>query len=471
MIDDPKKVAKFDDRDGYDLVDYSVVGLPIWILLLEVKIKEKASVSLLEQALISLVHAGIRKEADLGMLTGLNEGIVRFYLGELMARNFIDVTAGEIRCTGKGDTLAKDKSVLTSISKEVNIAYDPFLQDVILGDKQDVYWRPSELKHLGVMMLRPSPQRRPFPEELDVSRVSRFLDDSDEKFAGLIGITRVISRQIRFVKALMLIYKESRSGLVEVEFAIDSRISKEHGRAFVLQKGLVLNGIKGGVSEGGTLLKDNSAISGMNSMLTEARKNRNDASERGLVSRQTTGALMKKEVSSTRDTLPQLEQRDSDGVFKTNTQEYGLVSVYEHPLYLEQALESAESQIIIISPWITEAVVDAKFISTLTYRLREGVEVFIGYGITKDERSNDVNNAVRSLRDLALDNARFHFKRLGDTHAKVLVKDLEFLIASSFNWLSFKGDPNRTFREEWGVCIRRKDFVQRESQKFRNRFS
>lgn len=45
------------------------------------------------------------------------------------------------------------------------------------------------------------------------------------------------------------------------------------------------------------------------------------------------------------------------------------------------------------------------------------------------------------------------FVRLGDTHAKVLVVDQTFCVVSSFNWLSFRGDPNRTFRDEQGVYI------------------
>ena len=43
--------------------------------------------------------------------------------------------------------------------------------------------------------------------------------------------------------------------------------------------------------------------------------------------------------------------------------------------------------------------------------------------------------------------------RLGDTHAKVLIKDTDWFVTTSFNWLSFKGDPRRTFREEWGTQV------------------
>jgi hypothetical protein len=42
--------------------------------------------------------------------------------------------------------------------------------------------------------------------------------------------------------------------------------------------------------------------------------------------------------------------------------------------------------------------------------------------------------------------------RLPNTHAKILIYD-DVYITSSFNWLSFKGDPSRTYRMEEGTLI------------------
>jgi len=49
--------------------------------------------------------------------------------------------------------------------------------------------------------------------------------------------------------------------------------------------------------------------------------------------------------------------------------------------------------------------------------------------------------------------------RLGNTHAKVLIKDSEFLAVTSFNWLSFRGDPGRTFRDEQGTLVQQPEYV------------
>lgn len=59
----------------------------------------------------------------------------------------------------------------------------------------------------------------------------------------------------------------------------------------------------------------------------------------------------------------------------------------------------------------------------------------------------------RNLDGLERQFENFNFRRFGDTHAKILLKDSDFYVVSSFNWLSFRGDPAKPFREEWGNVI------------------
>ncbi|TPL57343.1 phospholipase D-like domain-containing protein [Mesorhizobium sp. B2-4-3] len=127
-----------------------------------------------------------------------------------------------------------------------------------------------------------------------------------------------------------------------------------------------------------------------------------------------------------------------------------MVPVYDHPPLLREALESAVRRVIIVSPWITDSVVDKTFLHRLSHRLTEGVRVHIGYGLGPEER---IPEAIKQLEKLAATHSNFQFVRLGDTHAKILIKDDEWLVTTSFNWLSFRGDPKRTFREEWGTRV------------------
>jgi hypothetical protein len=72
--------------------------------------------------------------------------------------------------------------------------------------------------------------------------------------------------------------------------------------------------------------------------------------------------------------------------------------------------------------------------------LRNGVDVYFGYGFGETETQDD-SDAVKALTRLAEEHPNFVFRRFGDTHAKVLICDDSYAIVTSFNWLSF------------GICI------------------
>jgi len=44
-------------------------------------------------------------------------------------------------------------------------------------------------------------------------------------------------------------------------------------------------------------------------------------------------------------------------------------------------------------------------------------------------------------------------KFVGNTHRKQLVSDSAFAIVTSFNWLSFRGDPKEKARDELGFLV------------------
>jgi phosphatidylserine/phosphatidylglycerophosphate/cardiolipin synthase-like enzyme len=111
---------------------------------------------------------------------------------------------------------------------------------------------------------------------------------------------------------------------------------------------------------------------------------------------------------------------------------------------------------MIISPWIKAQVVDRDLLSKLKDAIKRGVQIYIGYGIADDEpkRLRKVDKeAEEKLAGLAKRNSNFVFRRFGDTHAKVLVCDSKFCVTGSFNWLSFRGDPDRAFRDEQSVLV------------------
>ncbi|MEH1912712.1 protein kinase domain-containing protein [Nostoc sp.] len=132
------------------------------------------------------------------------------------------------------------------------------------------------------------------------------------------------------------------------------------------------------------------------------------------------------------------------------------LEMYEHRPLLEQALKDSQERLMIISPWIRAKSVNRWFLQQFENLLKRGVQVFIGYGLgEKDENRYPTDiQAEESLQKLARQYSKtFKLKRLGDTHAKILIVDTKFAVSTSFNWLSFKGERDRTFRDERGTLV------------------
>lgn len=131
------------------------------------------------------------------------------------------------------------------------------------------------------------------------------------------------------------------------------------------------------------------------------------------------------------------------------------LEVYDHRPRLKQALKDSQERLLIISPWITSASVTQDFVQQFEQLLRRNVKVYISYGLgeTKPDKSSWDRRAQKAIQDFTQKYPNFNLKRLGDTHAKILISDRKFAISTSFNWLSFRGDRSRTFRDERGTIV------------------
>jgi phosphatidylserine/phosphatidylglycerophosphate/cardiolipin synthase-like enzyme len=149
------------------------------------------------------------------------------------------------------------------------------------------------------------------------------------------------------------------------------------------------------------------------------------------------------------------------------------LEVYEHRPLLEQAFKDSKERLMIISPWIRASSVDKRFLQQFENLLKRGVQVFIGYGLGENDdkkHSCDIQ-AEKNLQKLANQyKTNFLLKRLGDTHAKILISDAKFAVTTSFNWLSFKGDRDRTFRDERGTLVSDTHKIDELFDSYRSRF-
>lgn len=113
----------------------------------------------------------------------------------------------------------------------------------------------------------------------------------------------------------------------------------------------------------------------------------------------------------------------------------------------------SENEIDIISPWMTNYVVDSDLIDLMESILIRNVKLKIIYGIGLD---NDIRN---QKSDQVACKLKKRFRKYGDlfkikksnTHYKLLLCDDKFAISGSFNFLSFKGEYDKDDNRDEGA--------------------
>lgn len=135
------------------------------------------------------------------------------------------------------------------------------------------------------------------------------------------------------------------------------------------------------------------------------------------------------------------------------------IEVDEHRPLLVRAIEESRSRLIVIAPWLRDVAM-SDLLKPLRKALKERpVHIYIGWGYPDDARNpvrEELNESMRrELERMAKERRRgtLHVTRLGDTHEKVLLSDRKFMVITSFNWLSFRGDPKRPLRQETGLYL------------------
>lgn len=479
--------ARFDDRPGFRLVDFAEVGLPVYKLTVTAVLLAKKTFAPIEEFVLRSVHMGFTQVSDVASLLGLEEGTVQSALaGLIRSEDIYEQSDGTISLTSKGRHSVDNEASIVPREQTIVFYFDGLTREPRWFGEESFLYTPKQAQAAGFKQIRAFPARKPRADELDVNDVFEVLKRvvrASEDRQQLLRITEVRFAHRLFLEGVMLVYRSESNDGVQVGFAIDGRRSEEHEYAFLKADGPSKLGIVDSVRGTNVGIEQREAFKavGGESVIGETNPAKKKA---GKLQKAIASAKFVAEVAEKRlgraETAEEVEKARSDFyILQGRLEKYEQtlsavpvrpVPVYEHPVFLENAIEEARERLLIISPWITPAVVNDEMVSALEELMEKQVKVYIGFGISVEETERDSNVAVDRLRRLSEKHNSFLFMRMGDTHAKVLIKDSEFFIISSFNWLSFRGDPKRTFREEWGTYVGIRDQVNKYFEELLPRF-
>jgi hypothetical protein len=456
--------ALFDDRTGYLLVDYEEVGLPAYRLTTTVLTLQPKQYPAIDEFIIRAVDLGLGTVADLSGFLGVDERIVEASASGLIREDdLVERDGAVLTLTKKSQQIMAGEALVRPREQSLVFHYDGLTRRTINGADIRML-APRELRERGMREIRAYPPKKPEPGEIDADELQKVLRSvagrSDDKFS-ILKVQSVNRGITLFIPAVMLIFRREGGDEVRVSFAIDGRLSEAHERAFLEAGGPMKMGIEQAIlaSPARPLLAEL-----IGQPLAETVEAAPASSSKSRSARDAAVAQFKAMNAQEGDFKATPEVDAPSG----NADHVRPVPVYEHPKLLELAFNTATARIILISPWITNAVVDAAFVRRLRICLQRGVRVYIGYGI--DGAGEPETAALRELQKIADADERFTLVRLGNTHAKVLIKDTDWFVTTSFNWMSFKGDPKRTFREEWGTQVGIRSVVAEYAEKILQRF-
>lgn len=480
--------ARFDDRAGFKLINYAEVGLQVYGITATALLVEKKGLSPIEEFVLRAVRAGFIKPSDISEFLGLGLEVIIGTVSNLIRSEDLYERSSDstVHVTPKGNEAARSAIAVRPSERTIFFHFDGLTRKPCWYGNRGLVG-PKQTELAGLRQIRAFPARKPTVDEINVEDVfdaMKLAVRGVEESKQLLRIREVRKGVRLFMPAVMLIYKSSNGPEVQVGFAIDGRRSEKHEIAFLQANGPKRLGILTAIEKGHAAesLSDFSVAEQVR-IEQERIKHEPEVSEikqkssaarfkTDLAEQKVTDSSSESERSAARSELN--DRRDEIALLESGFRkmEVRTVAVYEHPMILRQAIANAKERLLIRSPWISPAVVDRRMEEELEALLSRGTELYIGYGLEHGAvHSKEPNQAVQRLQILSNRYPNFHFLNLGDTHAKVLVKDSDYFVNTSFNWLSFRGDSKRTFREEWGTYVAIPELVEKHCQKLLERFN
>lgn len=470
-----KLAQKYSDSlKGYQLVKYFEAAFPAYRLNLELVVQKNKPLGKINEFCLKYIDAGVKKSKYLTNFLGLKEHIINSHIIDLYQKDLIslDLKNGEsISITEKGKNALNESGLITPD----NVNYMCIIDGLSGEVRTNEYLNKADyIKRLGIHMI-PRYIKKPCIEDLELNKINDVIKKQQKlKYrdfldGSIVNINKIENIYLEYTIMNVLVFVDKHGNLelqvydrnqrvnnyehillkmldekydvLQLDFKIDDIDSKEDNE-FTLPPEI----IKEAIDSEELIDKIEDEIKVLTNEVTEKEKEL-DADDEDYLSKTQIIKYQKEELEFLKAELSSKPR---------------MLSTYDHRPMMFEALKNAKDQLIIVSPWIRTDVIDDEFRKLLKSTLIRGVKVIICYGIS-DKRESDTEYAIKLLRYIQTgckNGNNLSLIKLGNTHEKVLVCDDKFMINTSFNWLSFKGDPNRGFRQETGIYLEDKGCIR-----------
>jgi hypothetical protein len=394
---------------------------------------------------LKTIRIGIDTLDEIAACLGIPPEMVKSTLEGLHTSEEIEIVGGtdgpeRFRLTRKGEKTTSSLERVRPEQQTIRLFFDGLTREPIDASAA-VLLSGREAHDLGMTEIPALPNAKIEVSDIDLAAAGRILsrERTGEGKRDLLAIKEIERRQRLHTPAIAMVFQEVGGGDVELLFATETTMLDEHNRRFALAEGPRKTRLLAEFSK--------PAVSAQDSFSRKL---------------QTLDRAIAAPAPSGRKRTLRAKAPAAEGTISA-------VTVHEHPLLLWDAIATASDRVLIICPWITDQVVDKPALASIEKMLKRGVRLFVGYGLDDNDRKKR-KKVPEALQRLASEYEGFQLHDFGDTHEKVLIKDDAFVVEGSFNWLSFRGDPDRKLRHERSLKVTDPAFVEKEFALFEARF-
>ena len=452
MKSDTEELAEryADFKPGFRLLAVEEAAIPVFSVTASVLLQQRKPIAPINEYVLRCIDQGIREPQQISDFLGLETENLEKSITKLWQSDLIEVSnidgIKNLRLTSEGNASLNELAELVPVAQDIWFTFNRLNWKAVPVSTNKLIDQKS-VENGDYVKVKPLKKDRPgvvdFPtKELNQAvKASMGIEMSD---VDILVVKKVEQIDTKYQFCYLLVYESTNRGDHVVEVVVEGRINEEMGTAIDNLGGTAFLGMKfetPAIEVKGEIEFINSAISKIN---------------KPIVSLEDVTALRRK-LAEPVESSPAIESADSQkNPQKTISQGLSelairFIDTVEHRPFLDQAIAEARERLLITSPWVRNQVVRDDLMRSLYSAANRGVKIHIGYGISPNADDCDAR-AVEQLKKFASNNKNVVVGCLGSTHAKILIWD-DNSISGSFNWLSFRGDKDRTYRQEHSVLV------------------
>lgn len=472
---------------GYDLVKYFEAACPVYKIELKFTMQKKKPLSILQEFILRFLKENVTSTDTICAFLGINPDVVFNAIADLRTNDLltVDIYRENLKLTDKGRKVLEKASVIVPEELSFSVMMDGLTGDVFIDTKR--YYKGNELRDNTMIPLKTAFDR-PSIEDISYENLNnaikqyRISNGKNSFFEGdLLSINEVEKVYTEYKKIYVLVYYNYEKETMELR-AFEKSVRRQEYETIILRmQNENLHQID---FDKKTIVDELNERPLLNSIpkeiIEEAEEfeNKKGDYQKQIDALKTQIIDFNEQIDS--EAVPEKERITATQQVRIlkkqleelqNKQESAnrILNTYDHRPLLLKALKDAQKQVIIVSPWIKRSGVNNEVLLLIEKALQKKVQVVIGYGIS-DEQDSDpkILKQLGNMQKKKYGNY-LTLVSLNNTHEKVLICDNDFLVITSFNWLSFRGDPKFGFRQETGYYTEIKEGIKKMKENLSQR--